>query len=442
MDDRSEALRQIVDWLNEAWMIARDWAVAPAAWSQLALLVIAYLAARLAARRLQPPLARFLTPKEGARGPIAALRRFALRFPPLLLPLLAYGLTAAGEGVTRAAFGSGDLIAFGKRLFIFIAARIFVREVLREGFLFVLGRYVLVPVAALHALGVLDDVLEWLDSTQVSLGTINFSALALVRGAIAGAVLYWLGGWSNRHSADYIKARAELRPAQRELASKAAEIAIYGLAFLLLMSIMGIDLTALAVVGGAVGVGVGFGLQTIASNYAAGVILLLEGQTTVGDYVELDDGSAGTIVRMTARACILETFDGKWIVVPNEHFITSRVRNYSDSGSANRYEAPFAVSHDTDINRVPDLIEAAVAELPFVLDKPQPPQCELDAFGPLGVEFRVKYWVNGLDDGGNDYGTPVKFAIWNALKGAGIAMPPPGLVLAPADGAARHDPAG
>ena len=98
------------------------------------------------------------------------------------------------------------------------------------------------------------------------------------------------------------------------------------------MSIMGIDLTAVAVLGGALGVGIGLGLQQIAANFVSGVILLLEGQTTVGDFVELDGGEKGTIVKMTARACVLETFDGKWIVVPNDHFITTRVVNYSDQG--------------------------------------------------------------------------------------------------------------
>ena len=92
---------------------------------------------------------------------------------------------------------------------------------------------------------------------------------------------------------------------------------------------------------GAYVVGIGFGLQKIASKFVSGVILLLEGQATVGDYVELDGGEAGTIVKMTARAAILETFDGKWIVVPNEDFIVTWVINYSDSGSANRDEVFF-----------------------------------------------------------------------------------------------------
>jgi potassium efflux system protein len=132
---------------------------------------------------------------------------------------------------------------------------------------------------------------------------------------------------------------------------------------------------------------------------------------------------------MTARACILETFDGKWVVVPNDHFITSRVVNYSDQGSANRYEAEFSVSYDTDINKVPDIIEAAVSTLPFVLKTPEGPDCELRAFGESGIDFCVEYWVNGIDDGKNKYGSKVLFAIWNALKDAGIDIPYPHRVV-------------
>lgn len=416
-------------WLAEAQAVALGWITSPAAWSQFALLAVAYLLARMLAGRMRPAIRRVLQPKADAAGLVARVRRTAPMFVPLLLPLLAYALTAAGESVTRAAFGSGEVIAFGKRVFLFLAARTLVREVLPEGFLKLLGRFVLIPVAALYALGVLDEITTRLDETVIALGNIRFSLLALIRGAIAGMLLFWLGGWSNRHSAGYIKAQEELRPATRELAIKAAEVAIFGAAFLLLMSIMGIDLTAVAVLGGALGVGIGLGLQQIAANFVSGIILLLEGQTTVGDYVALDGGEKGTIVRMTARACVLETFDGKWIVVPNEHFITTRVTNYSDQGSANRYEALFSVSYETDINRVPEIIEAAVGALPFVLMAPDGPDCELKGFGESSVDFGVEYWVAGIDDGKNKYGSPVLFAIWNALKAEGIEMPYPHRVV-------------
>ncbi|MDP2063932.1 MAG: mechanosensitive ion channel [Phaeovulum sp.] len=414
--------------LNEAWELAASWLTSPAAWSQFTLLVASWLLARLAAKRLAPQLARMIGPKPGATGAIATSRRFVLRFLPLL-PLLAYGFTAVGEAFTRQVFGSGAVIAFGKRVFLLLAARIFVRDMLRDPFLRLLGRYVLIPVMAVYALGLLPTIAVWLESLTVELGNIRFSVMALARGAIAGSLLFWLGAWSNRQSTGYIKAQGALRPATRELAMKATELAIFGAAFLLLMSIMGIDLTAIAVLGGALGVGIGLGLQQIAANFVSGIILLIEGQTTVGDYVELDGGEKGTIVRMTARACILETFDGRWIVVPNEHFVTTRVVNYSDQGSANRYEVAFSVSYDTDINLVPGIIAPAVAALPFVLAAPEGPDVELRGFGESGVDFAVEYWVNGIDDGRNKYASQVLYAVWNALKAAAIEIPFPHRVV-------------
>ncbi len=429
MEGQPEIVTRALDYASQAWEIAQGWLLSPAAWSQFALLLLAYFAARFVSRRLEPSIIRLMTPPKGRLNIVDKARSFALLFLPLLLPLLAYAFTALGEQVTRSLFGSGAVIAFGKRVFLFLAARILVEKIIQDAFLKLLGKYVVIPIAALYALGLLDDAVAWLDATRISMGNISFSVLAIVRGLVAGGFLFWLGRWSNDQSSQYISKQEELRPATRELAAKAAEIVIFGAVFLLLMNIMGISLTSLAVLGGAIGVGLGFGLQKIASNFISGVILLLEGQATVGDYVELDGGEAGKIVKMGARAAILESFDGRWIVVPNEDFITTRVINYSDSGSANRYEAPFSVSYDTDINKVPALIEEAVAKLDFVLDQPEGPDCELRGFGDSGVDFAVEFWVNGLDDGKNRFTPQVLFTIWNTLKANDIEIPYPRRVV-------------
>jgi potassium efflux system protein len=429
MQDLPDFAKNLLEIIRPFADTALQWLASPAAWSQFALLAAAFILAVLLTRRLQPSITKLLTPPDTDRGVIAQARLFTLGLLPLLMPLVAYGFTAIGEEFTRSLFGSGAVIAFGKRVFMFIAVRALAREVLTDPFLRMLGRYVLMPVAALYTLGALDPIMLRLSETMIELGNIRFSVLSLIRGLIAGSLLFWLGGWSNRQSAEYIKKQEVLRPATRQLAVKAAEILIFGAAFLLLMSIMGIDLTAITVLGGALGVGIGLGLQQIAANFVSGVILLIEGQTTVGDYVELDGGEAGTIVKMTSRACVLETFDGKWIVVPNDHFITTRVVNFSDQGSANRYDACFSVSYDTDINRVPAIIEAEVEALPFVLSKPDAPDCELRGFGESGIDFAIEYWVSGIDDGKNKYQSKVLFAIWNALKDNGIEIPYPHRVV-------------
>lgn len=411
-----------------AFEVAFAWLINPANWSQFALLIVAYVAAVFLTRKLDPKLTKLLTPADDSQSILAKVRRFVLLFLPLMTPLLAFGLTAVGEQVTRSIFGSGEVIAFGKRVFLFLAVRAFVRDMLSDPLLKALGKMVLVSLAAIYALGLLDPLLAWLEGTIIPLGNMSFSLLALLRFLVVASVMFWFGRWSNDQSTALIE-KQEMRPATRQLAAKAAEIAIFGAAFLVAMNIVGIPLTFLAVLTGALGVGIGFGLQKIASNFVSGVILLLEGQATVGDFVALDGGEAGTIVKMTARAAILETYDGRWIVVPNEDFIVTRVVNYSDSGSANRYDVSFSVSYDTDINRIPDLVGKAVQALDFVLDDPEPADVELDGFGDCGIDFVVEFWVNGIDDGKNKYRSHVRFAIWNALKDAGIEIPFPQRVV-------------
>ncbi|MEX3014507.1 mechanosensitive ion channel family protein [Gymnodinialimonas hymeniacidonis] len=421
--------QQAIEFGQQGLTIAKAWLLSPAAWSQFALLIVAFLLARYLTKRLRPKLTQWLSPEEGSERLFDKARLFLRQFLPLTMPLLAFALTALGEQATRSIFAAGSVIALGKGIFLFLAVRALVRDILTDGFLKLLGKFILLPMAALYAIGLLDPVMARLEAVVIPLGNLSFDLLDLIRFVVVGGVIFWLGRWSNDQSASLIEKQAEMRPATRQLAVKAAEIAIFGAAFLIFMNIMGIPLTSLAVLTGAIGVGLGFGLQKIASNFISGVILLLEGQATVGDFVALDGGEEGTIIRMTARAVILETYDGRWIVVPNEDFIITRVVNYSDSGSANRYEAPFSVSYDTDINKVPAIVEAAVATHAEVLDAPFPPDCELRGFGDSGIDFAVEFWVNGIDDGANKYTSDVLFLIWNALKEHDIEIPYPQRVV-------------
>lgn len=405
---------------------AVEWLTSPAAYAQFALLIGAFILAWIVTGWLVPRLRNWLTPKPDDQSMLATARAFVAPLMPLLLPLLAYGFTAAGEQVTRALFDSGAVIAFGKRVFIFLAARIFVDKVCHAPFLKTYGKFVLVPIAGLYALGLLAPVSAALQEADVELGAISFTLYQVVVGAIAGALLIWLGRWSNDTGGEYIRRQESMRPSVRELAAKAFELAVYVAVALLIVNILQLPLGSLAVLGGAVGVGIGFGLQKIASNFVSGVILLLEGQATVGDYVELDGGEMGQIIKMTARATILETFDGRWIVVPNEDFITTRVVNYSDSGSANRLEVAFSVAYDSDLDQVIEVVRDALTHrLKGVLHEPELPDVEVDGFGDSGINMLAEFWVAGLDDGENKYTADARLLIWRVLKEHNIAIPFP-----------------
>ena len=122
------------------------------------------------------------------------------------------------------------------------------------------------------------------------------------------------------------------------------------------------------------------------------------------------------------RSSRLATFDGKDIMVPNERFITTRFVNWTHHDPRQRYEVPFTVTYDTDIHIVAPLVVKAVLKIPGILLEPETPECELKSFGETGVRFAIKFWVNGIDDGKNSYTSDVLYAVWDALKSAGISM--------------------
>jgi small-conductance mechanosensitive channel len=193
---------------------------------------------------------------------------------------------------------------------------------------------------------------------------------------------------------------------------------------------MGVNLTTLAVFGGAVGVGLGLGLQSIASNFISGIIILLDRSLTVGDFVELDDGQKGFVREFKMRYAVLETYDGKDILVPNEKFISSLLVNWTHKDPKQRYRVDFSVPYATDIRSMVELIKEAVAgheqvisgeEVPFE----ERPDCEIDSFGDSGINMFVEFWMYGIDDGKNRVGGDLLLLILETLRENGIEMPFP-----------------
>jgi small-conductance mechanosensitive channel len=214
------------------------------------------------------------------------------------------------------------------------------------------------------------------------------------------------------------------------VAAKLLEASIFVVIGLLLLQIMGINLTALAVFGGAVGVGLGFGLQAIASNFISGIIILLDRSVSLDDYIELEDGRSGFVRELTLRSTALETFDGKVIMVPNEKFVTESFTNWTHKNKKQRYRVDFSVAYHSDIRKLVEIIKAAVASHEQVIsgdDIPfeERPDCEIDSFGDSGINMFVEFWMEGIDDGKNRVGGDLLLLIFEAMRDNGFEIPFP-----------------
>lgn len=293
-----------------------------------------------------------------------------------------------------------------------------------------LFRWIGLPILLLNMLDFLPTVIEALEEISISVGNVSLSAYGVVRVIIFGGFLFWLGRASNNFGKAIIRKQASLDMPTKEVFSKLFEVSLFCIITLLLLNVMGISLTTLAVFGGAVGVGLGLGLQSIASNFISGIIILLDRSLTIGDFVELDDGQKGFVREFKMRYTVLETYDGKDILVPNEKFISSLMINWTHKDPKQRYRVDFSVPYSTDVRSMVEFIKEAVGKHPQVIngeDVPfeEPPDCEIDSFGDSGINMFVEFWMYGVDDGRNRVGGDLMLIIFETLRENGIEIPFP-----------------
>ena len=352
-------------------------------------------------------------------------RRIIYSCADLVRPLLLFIGLAIATQICDQAVGSSWLVRVAQSLAVISLLYAAINRFLKQPLINAAARWVGIPAATIYAFGYMPTVIDWMDHAAFEAGNIRISILTLIKAALFGGSLFWLGRLSSRAGQRVIRQQESLDIQTRELATKGFDLFVAGLAGLLLLNLLGIDLSILAVFSGAVGVGLGFGLQQIASNFMSGVIILLERSLKVGDFIELEDGRSGHLMEINMRQSRLGTYDGKDIMVPNDRFITTRVVNWTHADPRQRYEVPFTVTYDTDIHKVPPLIVKALLKLKGVLREPEMPECALKSFGDTTVNFTAKFWVEGIDDGVNSYTSDALFAIWDTLKEAGIAMKMP-----------------
>ena len=305
-----------------------------------------------------------------------------------------------------------------------------IRDFVNNQFIAALLRWVGMPILFLHLLDALVGLIAILESISLSVGNIEISAYGIARVAIFGSLLFWLGRATNKTGGEIIRKQVKLDLRTREVAAKVFEIGTFTLIALLLLQVMGINLTALAVFGGAIGVGIGLGLQAIASNFISGFIILLDRSVSIGDFIELEDGSKGTVRQLTMRATTLETFDGKDIVVPNEKFIVGTFINWTHKDKNQRYRVDFSVAYHSDIRKLVEIIKDVVSSHPQVFSGDrvpleERPDCEIDSFGDSGINMFVEFWMEGIDDGKNRVGGDLMLMILEALQQHGFEIPFP-----------------
>jgi len=282
-------------------------------------------------------------------------------------------------------------------------------------------------VAVLGILGVLPQVMAQLDAVQFAFGKTSISVLELFQGAISVGmvmlVVLWISTtFEQRVIDDMVKDLS-----MRKMAVNLTRMLLITVGLLVALSLVGVDLTALSVLGGAFGVGLGFGMQKIASNYVSGFLVLIERALRIGDNVRVD-GFEGRITDIRTRYTVIRASNGRESIVPNETLITQRVENLTDADQKFNLTTQIVVGADSDVAQVREVLKSAALAQARVLEKPEP-SVFLVNFAPDGLEFSLSFYINDPMNGQANVKSAVNIAVLEGLRAASIEIPFPQRVL-------------
>lgn len=278
-------------------------------------------------------------------------------------------------------------------------------------------------IAALNIVELLQPALSLLDGIALQIGDVRVTALSVAKGVFYLVVLLWLANLVSSVLERRIKKLPTLTPSIQVLFAKLLKIALIIIAGVVAIDAVGIDLTAFAVFGGALGVGIGFGLQKIVANFISGIILLLDKSIKPGDTIGVS-GTYGWIQSLGARYVSVITRDGIEHLIPNEELITTRVENWSFSNLRIRQKIPVGIAYSSDVRAAIALCMEAAAANPRVLDTPNP-ICLLRGFGDSAVDLEVRFWVVDPQNGLSNVKSEILLGIWDRFQENGIEIPFP-----------------
>ncbi|APX90012.1 mechanosensitive ion channel protein [Brevirhabdus pacifica] len=270
----------------------------------------------------------------------------------------------------------------------------------------------------------LDDSFgRMLEGLALEFGEFRLTALAILKALVITALLFTGARLVSSATSNRIQGNEDLSPSMRVLAVKILQIVLYGAAFFIGLKSVGFDLTGLAVLSGAIGVGLGFGLQKVVSNLVSGVIILLDKSIKPGDVISLGE-TFGWINALTARYVSITTRDGKEYLIPNEDLITTQVVNWSHSNDYVRLDINFGAAYDDDPHDVRRLAIAAAKSVDRVLSI-RPPVCHIVGFGDSSVDYVLRFWIRDPTEGLTNVRGGVFLALWDTFKENGINIPFP-----------------
>ncbi len=278
-------------------------------------------------------------------------------------------------------------------------------------------------VVALRVTGTFDAVAQSLDALAVQVGTVRISLWFTLQAIALTAILLWAAVVLGQIAERWIARSTDLTPSLRVLLGKLVQIALLVLAGAIALAVLGIDFTALAFFGGALGLGIGFGLQKVVSNFVSGIIILLDKSIKPGDTIAIGE-TFGWVRSLRARFVSVITRDGREYLIPNEDFVTQRVENWSFTDTLVRIDVTFGVSYNSDPHVVRKLAVEAIRGVERVQTSP-PPLCHLTGFGESSLDFILRFWIADPQAGVTNVRGAALLACWDAFKAAGIEIPYP-----------------
>lgn len=389
---------------------------------QIAIIAIVFGIASIFQRKLMPKLTDMINNFETPPRIKVILHNLKkLTLPLIALILLSFlNIIATSEATP---FSGGLIKAQIALLLAWIVIRavvqIFENDTLRNAV--AIGAW---GIAALSILGLLDDTITTLDAIGINLGAFRLSVLSVIKGIISLLILLYLAGLGARMIDKRLQAIKGLSHSSRVLISKFIRVTLVVIAILIAVTMAGIDLTLLAVFSGALGVGLGFGLQKGISNLFSGFLLLMDESIRPGDVLELPNGSFGWVDRMGARYTSIITRDNKSFLIPNEDFVTQQIVNWSHHNTLIRLEIKFGVSYHNDPHLIRKLAVEAASTPDRVVQDPEP-VCHLVEFGDSSLNFVLRFWIKDAEKGVTNMRGAVLLAIWDAFKEHDITIPFP-----------------